>query len=366
MQAVSMCTYTADDPFNTMPEKELLATSFPDLDLYDEKVVNFSVEDRIQMIKDLESSVLAFDSRLKPEGSELFAADGSSAMANSLGFCEGQNVTVMGLNTSVFAEDDVGSGDLNTGRKQSDYWYSRAHHLANLDSLEDLAAKAAKRTLRKLGARKPQTGKFPVYFEPEVARTLWGHLLGSINGNQLYRNESYLTNRLETAVCSPKIQVIDDPHIPQALGSRAFDGEGVACQRRDLIKDGVLKTYLLGTYAANKLKMRSTGHASGAHNLFIQSGSKSEEELLQTMGTGIWVTGLLGQGVSLSTGEYSRGASGLWVENGEVQYPIMEFTLNGKLDDMFKNIAHLGKDINPKWVIRTPGLLIEEMTISGT
>ena len=365
-QAMAMCRYTDSDPFYCLPEKERLATETIDLDIYDPGLSEIDVESKIRMVVDLERRLKKEDPRLKSEGASLSTSLMASAMANSLGFSQANKSSAVAFGVSAFAEDTVTRGDLNKGRKQSASWFSRAHHLEDLESIDTIAQKAATRVLRKLGARKPETGNFPVYYEPSTAKSLWNHLLSAMMGGEIYRNESYLVDRVGTEVCSPLVQLWDEPLLPRGLGSRYFDNEGVRCRPLCLIRDGVLQTYLMGSYSAKKLGLHSTGHSGGHTNVIVRPGRLSEEEILREMGTGVWITQLFGHGTSISTGDYSRGAQGLWVENGQVAYPIMEFTLNSQLDDMFRNISLLGNNVFHGSSLKTPGLLIGEMTVSGT
>lgn len=365
-QAAYLCKFTDRDTFYSLPEKELLATESRDFDRYDSAIENVPTTQKIEMAKQLESHMKAADTRIASEGASVSSVVAAGVLANSLGFCGSDASTLIGFSVSGFAEDNVAEGDLNSGRKQSSGWSTRAHHFADLDTLEKIANEASTRLLRKLGARKPQTGKFPVYFEPTVASGLWGNLLRGINGGMVYRDETYLAGRLKTQIAASNINLVDDPFIPRGLGSRNFDYEGVAAKRTELVKDGVLQTYMLNTYSANKLKMRSTGHAGGAANVILKPGELSEKEMLQQMGTGLWVTQLMGQGVDLQTGDFSRGAQGLWVENGEVAYPVMEFTINSNLDTMFKNVVAIGNNVHRPATLLTPGIVVAEMAISGT
>lgn len=364
-RTLAMCRYTDVDPFYTLPEREMLAKELKDLDLFDERVMTFTVEDKIAMALDLEQKTLAADSRLHSNGAAVSTLLSATALANSLGFVASENGSLVAISTGGFAEDPGIEGDLNTGRKQNGSWSSRARFLSGLEPVDQVAARAAHLVLRKLGCRKPKTGKFPVYFEPITARSIWGHLINSISGSAVFRKETYLVDRMGTEVGSPLLTMFDDPHIPRGLASTCFDNEGIATLPRTLIEHGVLNTYLLSTYSANKLGLRSTGHAGGTGNLLIQPGTLSEDEMLRRMGTGVWVTSLFGSGVNETTGDYSRGAFGLWVENGEVAYPIVEFTLNSHLDRMYKNITMVGNNRHEGWSTRTPGVVIGEMTVSG-
>ena len=219
--------------------------------------------------------------------------------------------------------------------------------------------------VRLLGSRKPKTGRYPVFFDATTARSLWRHLLTAVNGSSLYRRESFLLDHLNSDVASSIITITDDPFIQRGLASHPYDDEGVACRRSEIVSSGTLNTYLLSTYSANKLGMTTTGHAGGTGNIIIQPGHQSEAEILRQIDHGVYVTSLSGQGVNISTGDYSRGAQGLWIERGEVAYPIMEFTLNGNLRHMFKSIRALSREVQPGWTILTPGILIDEMAVSG-
>ena len=363
--ALNLCKYTDHDPFYTMPESELLATEVQDYDLFDPDLPRLAIRDRIERARELERCLTAKDPRLKSDGASISTVIAASALANSLGFCQGEVSGMIGSSVAAFAEDEVQRGDLNIGRKQTGYWSAKARHLKDLAEPDEVAGRAARDVLRKLGARKPKSGKFPVYFEPSMAKTLWGHFLKAIKGTAIFRNESYLVDRLGTGVCSPNITIIDDPTIIRGLRSRSFDDEGVACRASDIVRDGELKTYMMSTYSANKLGLHSTGHAGGSSNVLIAPGALSEAEMIRKMDRGVWITSLLGAGTNISTGDYTRGALGLWVENGEVVHPVMEFTLNSHLDAMFQNIVMLGNNVYKNDSVRTPGLVIEEMSISG-
>jgi len=362
--ALSLCRYTDPDPYYSLPQADLLARNDDDLQLFDESLPALKPSQKIDFARELEATLVALDPQLSSEGATFATVLSGSALANSLGFCRSENTTLIEANLSAFIEDRV-AGDLNQGRKQTGGWLSRARYLADLEDKEFRAAQTIERVRRKLGARRPPTGKVPVYFEPKFARTLWLHLIAGLTGSAVYRRETYLADRLGTAVCAPAVTMRDDPLIPRGLGSRLFDDEGVACQRQDILVDGVLQTWLMGTYSANKLGLRSTGHAGGPCNLIIEPGPFSEQDMLARMDRGVWVTSLLGQGVNISTGDYSRGAQGLWIENGRISHPVAEFTLNSHLDQMFRGIVMLGNNQYAASSIRTPGLVIEEMTISG-
>ena len=364
-QVVAMCRYTDSDPDYSLPGKQFLATESPELDLLDPNILELGIQDRIDRAMALEKLFLEQDPCIKADGSNLTTIVASSALANSLGFCMADTAGMIMQSVHGFAEDTVTEGDLNKGRKQTGSWSCRSRYIADMQSPQEIASSAARQVLRKLGARKPKTGVYPVYYEPRTAKTVWGHLIKAMAGTAIFRNESFLVDRENTPVCAPQITITDDPLLIRGLRSRTFDNEGVAGKPLDLVRDGVLQTYLKSTYSANKLGGAPTGHAGGSTNVLISAGEYSEDEMLAKMGTGVWVTGLLGSGANISTGDYSRGALGLWVEDGKPVYPIMEFTLNSNLDTMLQNITLLGNNVYPHDAVRTPGFVIGEMTISG-
>jgi len=364
--ALQLCLYTDDDPYYSLPDEAWLAREPKRLDAFDERIRAITVAEKIAMARELERCLLDRAPEMKSDGATYNSSCVTSALANSLGFCEEKRGTIVKLGISAFAEDRVSEGDPNTGRRQMASWSSRVRHLEDLDPIDEIADQAIMRVRRRLGARKPETGSFPVYFEPAMAQSLWQHLVSAIAGTAVYRNESYLADKLGERIAGPLIEIRDEPFLSRGIGSRWYDTEGVACEPRTLVEDGVLRSFTLGTYAARKLGMRATGHAGGITNLMVRPGQASEEEMLRHMGTGVWVTSVLGQGVNIQTGDYSRGATGLWVENGEPAYPIAEFTINSNLLAMLTGIEVLGSDILPNYTILTPGLVIGEMAVSGS
>lgn len=363
---LALCRYTDQDPFYKLPERDWLCWDTQELDMFDERLLSISIEEKIQKVRELEAALRGQDPRLKSDGCSLSTIVAASAFANSLGFCRSETSGMIATGIAAFAEDEVKDGDLNVGRKQTGYWSARARHIEDLDAPEYVARLAAKQVLRKLGARKPKTGRYPIYFEPKMAKTLWSHLLKAISGSAIFRNESYLVDRLGTQVCAPSINMTDHPRLPRGLRSRCFDNDGVASLPLKIVEGGELKTYIMNTYSASKLNSRSTGHAGGTTNILIDPGPYSEDEMIKSMGTGVWITSMLGEGANISTGDFSRGALGLWVEDGVPVYPIMEFTLNSHLDEMLKNISMLGNNVYKNDSTQTPGLVIGEMTISGS
>jgi len=363
--ALALCPHTDEDPFFSLPDPEWMAGDPIDLDICDPGLRSLDVETRIERTRMIEALLLDRAPELSSDGAKMHVTDTSFALANSNGFSFSRTSTLVSQGLAAFSLDRGGSSDLNTGRRQMGSFTSRARHLADLDHPEAIVDRTIERVRRKLGARKPRTGDFPVYFEPAMARVLWSSLVSAVSGTAVYRGQSYLADRLGRAVAAPEINIEDNPLIPRGLGSRWYDAEGVAKKPIAIVRDGTLESFTMGTYAARKLGAASTGHSGGIGNLVVRPGAHSESALLRKMGTGVWLTTVLGQGVNINTGDYSRGAQGLWVENGEPVYPIMEFTLAGNLDAMFKNIVALGNNVEEKYPVRTPGLLIGEMSLSG-
>lgn len=364
--ALALARYTDVDEYYSLPDPTWLIGDEPDeLDLYDQSLETLPLDDRIDRVRRAEALLLEKNPDLKCDGSSMGMNLQTSVIANSIGFLRSRKQTSCLQGITGFAEDKGDADDLNTGRKQQGSWVSRARHLEDLDDPETIVDHAARVVRRKLGPRKPQSGNYPIYFEPVMARVLWGHFLDAISGTSVYRKASYLADRIDTPVTADFLQLHDDPRRVRGLGSCLYDNEGVASVKTPLIQDGVLQTYTLGTYSGRKLGRRSTGHANGVNNLVVQPGTLSEEAMLKEMGTGVWLTSVLGQGVNVSNGEYSRGALGIWVENGVPQYPIHEFTINSNLDEMYRNIILLGRDVYANSSILSPGFVIADMAVSG-
>lgn len=249
---------------------------------------------------------------------------------------------------------------------QRDYWFTVSRRPDGLEAAAAVGKQAAGRTLQRLGARKLTTRRAPVVYEAPVAASLLSHFVGAIRGESLYRGASFLIDHLGKAIFPAHVRIHEQPHLKGALGSAAFDNEGVATAPRDIVRDGVLQGYVLDSYSARKLKMQTTGNAGGVHNLTIEPGKLNRRELLKQMGTGLFVTELIGFGVNTVTGDYSRGAAGFWVENGEIAYPVEEITIAGNMRDMFRSIAAVGNDVDARGNIRTGSILIDNLTIAGS
>lgn len=354
--ACNIARYTAQDEFCGLADAALLAREIPDLDLYHPWDV--SVDEAIAMALKCEEAARNADSRISnSEGASVSTYEGLFSYANSHGFNAGYPSSRHGLSCSVIAE----AGE----SMQRDYWYTSARHAAELDAPAAVGLKAGERAARRLNPGQVKTCQVPVLFEAPLASGLISHLISAISGGSLYRKSSFLLDSLGKQVMSSIVNIEELPHIKRGLASSPFDNEGVATKSRSLIKDGVLQGYVLGSYSARKLGLSSTGNAGGNHNLVIQSGDLNFEGLLREMGTGLLVTELLGHGVNMVTGDYSRGAAGFWVENGVIAYPVEEITIAGNLAEMFKSIVAIGNDVLSQGSKQTGSILIERMTVAS-
>jgi len=354
--ALNIARFTAKDDCAGLPDADLLATEFPDLDLY--HPWKLDVDGAIEMAKRCEQAAFACDTRVKnSEGASVNVHESQFVFANSLGFVGGYPSSRHSISCSVIAGKN--------SAMQRDYWYSEARDPADMLSVEVVGRITAERTVRRLNARKISTMQVPVLFEAPVAASLLGHFVNAVSGGSLYRKSSFLLDQLGQPIFSPNIHIDDVPDIPKGLASGAFDGEGVKTQRRTIIENGVLNGYFLGTYSARKLGMRTTGNAGGTHNLIVQPGELDLQGLLKKMHRGLLVTELLGSGVNAVTGDYSRGAAGFWVENGEIQYPVEEFTIAGNLKEIYKHIVAVGKDVLVQGSRQCGSILIENMMVAG-
>ena len=354
--ACSIARYTAEDPFAGLADAALMAKQIPDLDLDhpwdpDPEVV-------IDMARRCEDAARAYDKRIEnSEGGSVTTHRGTRIYANSHGFAGGFPSTSYSITCSVVGK----AGE----SMQRDYWYSVARDVKDMESPEAVGRKAAERTVARLGARRLSTRKAPVLYVPELARGLVGHYLAAMRGGAQYRRASFLLDAEGSQVFPDFVQMSERPLIKGALASAAFDGEGVATTDKEIVDKGRAATYLLDSYSARKLKRQTNGHAGGVRNLIVKPGELGFEGLLKKMDTGFVVTELLGQGVNGVTGDYSRGASGFWVERGEMVHPVEEITIAGNLKDIFKGVAAIGNDVDMRGGIRCGSILIQEMTIAG-
>lgn len=355
--ACSIARFSSEDEYAGLPEAEMLATEFPDLDLY--HPWELSTESAINLALECEQAARSYHPLISnSEGATVNTHQSVSILGNTLGFLNHERITRHSLSCSVLGQKDESM--------QRDYWYSVARHADDMEAAVVIGEKAAQRTIRRLGGETLSTRQCPVIFAAEIASGLLGHLLSAVSGGSLYRKSSFLLDSLGKRIFPKFIHIYEQPYLLRGLGSTAYDSEGVTTQRRDIVADGILEGYILSSYSARKLGLQSTGNAGGVHNLTIDTGTDDFDALLQRMGTGLLVTEVLGQGVNIMTGDYSRGASGFWVENGQISYPVEEITIAGNLTDMFQQIIAVGNDIDTRGSTRTGSIMIEQMTVAGS
>lgn len=355
-KACSLARFGAEDPAAGLADAGRMATEFPDLQLY--HPWSISADDAIALATECEAAAFACDGRIdNSEGATVSSHAGCFVYGNSHGFLAGYPDTEHSLSCAVLASE---GSDM-----QRDYEYSVARDPADLVAAATVGRDAARRTVERLGARKLDTRTTPVIYPAQLARGLFGHAIGALRGGALYRRASFLLDSLDQQVFAPHISLREAPFLPKALGSAPFDGEGVATQERDLVSAGVLQGYVLASYYARKLGLESTGNAGGVHNLLVSDTGVTYADLIEQMGTGFIVTELMGQGVNTVTGDYSRGASGYWVENGEIAFPVHEVTIAGNLRDMYKGIVAIATDIDSRGGIRSGSVLIDQLTLAG-
>jgi PmbA protein len=366
-EAVELARLTSPDDTAGLPDPAELATSIPDLDLWDDAVVALSTEDQIEMALRAERAAQEYSDQISNfDGGGFDSAYGSVILANSLGFAGQFRTTSCSLASVPVAAEN--------GKMQRDYWYDMRRKLSEMDSPENIGVMAAKRTLRKLGSRSVPTQAVPVVLEPNMARDLLGDVFSAASGESIFRKASFLVGQLGEQIANERLTVIDDGVMLGGLGSRPFDGEGLPTRRTVVINRGVLESYLLNSYTARKLGLRSTGNAgrglSGAPgveagNLYIEPGPYSPEEIIKSVSKGLLITELLGFGVNIVTGDYSRSAGGIWIENGELTFPVQGVTIAGNLKEMLNSIEMIGNDLDFRGSVVAPTLLIGRMTIGA-
>jgi PmbA protein len=354
--ALAIARHTAEDDCAGLPDPDTLATDFPDLDLY--HPWELPVEQAIELATRCERAALDHDARItNSEGANVYTQQWHFAFGNSDGFLAGYPTSRYSLSCSVIAGRDE--------QMQRDDWYAAARSESELEPPESVGRRAAERAVRRLDGRKIDTTTAPVLFEAPLAGGLITHFVAAVSGGALYRKSSFLLDSLGRQVFSPVVRISERPLLERGLASGAFDDEGVATQTRDVVRDGVVQGWFLGSYSARKLGMKSTGNAGGNHNLIVHSGELDRAGLLRRMRRGLLVTELLGQGVNAVTGDYSRGAAGFWVEDGEIAYPVHEITIAGNLNDMFRDILAVGSDALYRGSKQTGSILVGRMTIAG-
>lgn len=366
-ETVALARVTSPDPFGGIPAADELARTIPDLDLNDPSVSEITAEQATEWCKAGEAAARAMDPRItNSEGAEFDAGTGRVVYAASNGFKGGYQSSHCSLSVVPIATEN--------GSMQRDYWYSAQRYRSKLESPEAIGRTAAQRTLRRLGARKVQTCEVPVVFDPDMAGSLVGHLAGAVSGNALYKGTSFLLGKLGEQIAPAFVSVSDDGTVVGGLGSKPFDAEGLPTRRTVVVDGGVLRSYLFDCYSARKLDCRSTGNAARSvadsphvspTNFVLQPGTATAEEIIASVTSGLYVTELMGFGVNPVTGDYSRGASGMWIENGELAYPVEEITIAGNLLTMFRDIEVVGNDLNLRRSIAAPTLKIARLTVAG-
>ena len=366
--ALNLARITSEDPFSGIPEPEFLGSVKTDLDLYYDDVYSLSTADRIDYARRAEKAALSVDPRIhNSDGGSFDAATGVKVLANSNGFIGDYRRSYCSVSAVPIAQIEGSS-------MQRDYWYSVARSLKKLESPEHVGQVAAQRTLRRLGARKVKTQRVPIIFDPLTAGALLGHIFEAVNGDSIYRGASFLTNKLGETIAGSNITIVDDGTMVGGFGSSPFDAEGVPSRRTVVIDKGMLNSYLLNTYTAKKLKLQTTGNASralagtpgiGAGNFYMENGNRVPKDMIADVKEGFYVTEFLGFGVNLVTGDFSRGASGMWIQNGEQTFPVEEVTVAGNLKDMLNSISEIGNDLEFRGSVACPTLRIDGMTVAG-
>ena len=354
--ACNIARFTEEDEYAGLADADRMASNMQDLEL--DHPWGLSPEEALEVAIECENTARDVDKISNSEGASLTTSRGTTIYANTHDFVGSYTSTRHNLSCVVIAEQD--------GNMQRDYWFATTRDPQSLESATSVGQKAAQRTINRLGARKIATQTTPVIFEANMARSLLLHFVSAISGGSLYRKASFLIDHLDKKVFSDFVTITEDPFIKGGFGSSSFDSEGVATKTRTLVESGILKGYVLGSYSARKLGMQTTGNAGGVHNLELEAGDKNLDQLVKQMQKGLLITELIGHGVNTVTGDYSRGAVGYWIENGEIQYPVDEITIAGNLKDMYQKIVEVGNDVDQRSNIITPSLLIDNMMIAGS
>jgi PmbA protein len=371
--AMALVKITEEDPFNGLPETAEFGAVTEDQHLYYNDVYSLDGKERIEWARRAEAAALESDPRItNSDGGSFDAATGRMVLANSRGFVGGYRTSYAGVSAAPLAKDA-------NGQMQRDGWWSSARSFAHLESPEAVGKEAARRTLRRLGARRVATQRVPIVFAAEVARTLIGSIFEAASGDSIWRSASFLAGKLDETIAAPSINIVDDhtmmlPTGAGGFGTSPFDGEGLPAQRTIVVENGVLRSYLLNTYTARKLGMKSTHNASrglagtpgvGCGNLYLQPSAQTPEEMIAEIPAGFYVTSLMGFGTNIVTGDYSRGATGIWIENGQLTHAVEEVTVAGNLGEMFKNVTAIGNDLIFRGSIASPTIRIDGMTVAG-
>jgi PmbA protein len=365
--AIDLAALTTEDPHSGLPDAEELGSLTGDLQLYYNDVASIPTEEKIDAARRAEGAALAFDKRIgNSEGGSFDSNLGGRVFANSRGFQGAYRSSYCSITAVPIATLD--------GAMERDYWFTIARDRKHLEEPEAVGRKAAERALRRLGAVKVETQRVPIVFEPRIARSLLGNIFDAVDGRSIYRHSSFLAGKLGEKIAVDNFNLIDDGTIPGLFGTSPFDDEGVPTRRTPVIENGVLKSYLLNTYTARKLCMKTTGNASrgitgnagiGHGNFYLEAGTRSPEDIIRSVKNGFYVTELIGSGVNTVTGDYSRGAVGIWIRDGELAFPVSEVTIAGTLQEMLMGIAEIGNDLEFRGSVSAPTMMIGEMTVAG-
>ena len=365
--AIDLAALTTEDPHAGLPEPAEFGSLTGDLQLFSNETAKLPTEERIAIAKRAEAAALAVDARItNSEGASFDSSVNGRVFANSRGF--------LGAYRSSYCSVSAVPVATENGSMERDYWFTIARNYKGLEDAETVGRKAAARALRRLGAVKVETQRVPVVFEPRTARTLLGNIFDAVDGRAIYRNASFLAGKIGEKIADERITLVDDGTIPGLFGSSPFDDEGVPTRRTAVIERGVLKSYLLNTYTARKLDLKTTGNASrgitgnagiGHGNFFIEAGTRTPEEIIRGIKNGFFVTELIGSGVNIVTGDYSRGAVGIWIRDGELAFPVSEVTIAGTLQEMLNGIAEIGNDLEFLSSVSAPTIMLGEMTVAG-
>ena len=370
--AVTLAKITSEDPFAGLPDTEAFGQIEGDLGLYFEDVNEMPPAERIEIARRSEAAAMAYDTRITNSGGGDFdTANSHKILVNSRGFVGEFQKSYCGFSASPIAQGE-------TGGMQRNYWYSNSRTTRLLESPEDIGQEAARRTLKRLGAKQVKTQAAPVVFSPEISKSIMGNIFEAANGDAIYRHATFFADMLGEQVAGENITIVDDGTLVfdgiGGFGTSPFDGEGLPTRRKVIVERGILKNYVMNTYTARKLGMASTGNASrglagnpgiGAGNFYLEPGTLTPEQIIADVKNGLYVTETMGFGVNLVTGDYSQGASGMWIENGEIAYPVEEITIAGNLKDMYKNIVAIGNDLVFRGASAAPTIRVEGMMIAG-
>lgn len=355
-QACAIARHTEDDPASGLAEAGLMATDLREFDSWHPSTLD--ADEAVDLALACEAAGRDADPRIaNSDGASVSGGESVGVYANSHGFLGRDRNTYYSISCALIA----GEGDA----MQRDYWYSSGLAREDLESTGAIGRRAAERTLARMDPRSLATGEMPVLFQAEVARSLVGHLINAVSGSALYRRASFLLDSVGTAVLPDWCAIREQPFLMRGLRSSAFDAEGVATRESDLVRDGILQRYMLGSYSARRLGLQTTANAGGVYNLDVAANAGGLQDLIRGMGTGLLVTELMGQGVNAITGDYSRGAAGFYVENGEIAYPVDSITIAGNLREMLGNIQAIGTDVDSRSHIRMGSVLLGRMTVAG-